>query len=278
MLPEFPPAACISEYVCDLEYVFSTMNVGSYGPSEPHLWLVGKIPPHTWQDCRSTSERKQRTHTYDDLVDLLIELALERENDSQVEKFLNRHLGRGANPMPDRGEWRGSKAPTNPSKGGGKGGGNLRTMKEVNPDTGLPPLFYCKPVSDKGGPCHASDCNHRTGCVLQLKRQQHSKDGKIVNHQDHLRCTITCRFCGKHRHYEDKCQIKKRQSNKLKRQEAESQKNQVPYETPKNGEKGGEGGGKGDGTDRTLNHNPERRSSASAASPSPTKADPKKRP
>ena len=31
MLPEFPSAARVSEYVCDLEYVFSPMNVGSYG-------------------------------------------------------------------------------------------------------------------------------------------------------------------------------------------------------------------------------------------------------
>ena len=30
MLPEFPSAARISEYVCDLEYLFSRMNVGSY--------------------------------------------------------------------------------------------------------------------------------------------------------------------------------------------------------------------------------------------------------
>ena len=49
MLPEFPTAARISEYVCDLEYLFSRMNVGSYGPTEPHLWLVGKIPPRTWE-------------------------------------------------------------------------------------------------------------------------------------------------------------------------------------------------------------------------------------
>ena len=72
MLPEFPSAARISEYVCDLEYLFSRMNVGSYGPKEPHLWVVSKIPAGTLDDCRSTSERKRRTHTYDDLVDLLI--------------------------------------------------------------------------------------------------------------------------------------------------------------------------------------------------------------
>ena len=44
MLPEFSPDARISEYVCGLEYLFSRMNLGSYERTEPHLWLVGKIP------------------------------------------------------------------------------------------------------------------------------------------------------------------------------------------------------------------------------------------
>ena len=66
MLPEFPSAARISEYVCDLEYLFSRMNVGSYGATEPHLLLMSKIPQRTWDDCRSTSERKSPTHSYDE--------------------------------------------------------------------------------------------------------------------------------------------------------------------------------------------------------------------
>ena len=70
MLPEFPSAARISEYVCDLEYLFSRMNLGSYGATEPHLWFMSKIPQRTWDDCRSTSERKSRTHSYHELVDL----------------------------------------------------------------------------------------------------------------------------------------------------------------------------------------------------------------
>ena len=57
-----------------------------------HLWLMSKIPQRTWDDCRSTSERKSRTRSYDTLVDLLIELALERENDS--------HMGFAQRPRP----------------------------------------------------------------------------------------------------------------------------------------------------------------------------------
>ena len=52
------------------------MNVCSYGPIEPHLWLVSKIATGTWDDCRFTSERMIRTHAYDDLVDLLFQVAL----------------------------------------------------------------------------------------------------------------------------------------------------------------------------------------------------------
>ena len=282
MLPEFPSAARISEYVCNFEYLFSRMNVGSYGATEPHLWLMSKIPQRTWDDCRSSSERKSRTHSYDELVDLLIELALERENDSHMEKFLKKHVGRGGTPTPEPGEGKGPKNPTNTNQGGGKGRGNLRAMNEVKPDAGTPPLFYCKPVNDKGGPCHASDCDLPSGCMLQMKRQQHTKDGKPVTHQDHFRCTITCGYCGKRRHYEDEYHIKKRDSDKLKRQEAERQKTQTPARNPPNGDKGGKGGGKGGGKNGPPN--PQRRSSAPvatptpAATPAPAAGDPKKRP
>ena len=232
MPPEFSSAVRVPEYVCDLEYLFSRMNVGSYGPTEPHLWLVSKIPTRTWDDCRTTSERKSRTHTYDDLVDLLIELALERENDFHMEKLLKRHLGRGATPTPERGKGKGPKNPTNANKGGGKGGGNIRAMSEVEPETGAPPLFYCKPVKDKGGPCHAPDCDHCSGCVLQLKRQQHTKDEKTVTHQDHFSCTITCGYCGKRRHCEDECHIKKRESDNTNGRRLNTRKPKHPPELP----------------------------------------------
>ena len=95
MLPEFPSAARISEFVADLEELVGRMNPSSYGPTEPHLWLVSKIPPKTWEDCRANSERKARTHSYDELVDLMVELAIERENDAHMDKFIaNTCIGR----------------------------------------------------------------------------------------------------------------------------------------------------------------------------------------
>ena len=116
MLPEFPSAARVSEYVCDLEYLFSRMNAGCYGATQPHLWLMSKIPTRTWDDCRATSERKSRTRSYDDLVDLLIKLALERENDTHMEKFLKKHLGRGGTPTPSLAKGKGLKIPLTPTR------------------------------------------------------------------------------------------------------------------------------------------------------------------
>ena len=272
MLPEFPSASRVSEYVCDLEYLFSRINVGAYGATEPHLWLMSKLPTRTWDDCRTTSERASRTHTYDDLVDLQIELALEREINSHMEKFLRKHLSRGGTPTLERGEGKGPKNPTNANQGGGKGSGNLRAKNEVKPETGSPPLFYRKPVNDKGGPCHALDCDHRSSCMLQMKRQQHTKNGKTVTHEDHFRCTITCGYCGKRRHDEDECHLKKRESDKPKRQEAERQKNQTPTRTPQNGDQGGKGDGKGVGRGGTPD--PQWRSSAPATTPPPAEGDP----
>ena len=171
---------------------------------------------------------------------------------------------------------KGPKNPTNANQGGGKGRGNPRFNNEVKPEAGTAPLFFCKPVNDKGGPCHAPDCDHRSSCMLQMKRKQHTKGGTTVTHHDHFRCTITCGYCGKCRHYEDECHLKKRESDKHKRQEAERQETQAPTRTPQNGNKGGKGGRKGGAKGGTPN--PQRFSSASATSPSPAEGDSKKRP
>ena len=61
--------------------------------------------------------------------------------------------------------------------------------------------------------------------MLQLQRKQKTKDGQEVKHQDHFCCTITCGYCGKRRHYEDECRIKRRESQKLKKAEEEWRNN-----------------------------------------------------
>ena len=94
-LTEFSTAAGIFEFVAQVEELMGRIDASSYGPNEPHLWLVGEIPTRTWDNCRGTSERKSRTHSYDDLVNLLIELPMERENDFHMDTYLRKHLRRG---------------------------------------------------------------------------------------------------------------------------------------------------------------------------------------
>ena len=116
VLPEFPSAARVSEYVCDLEYLFSRMDGGSYRATEPHLWLMSKIPTRTWDDCHATTERKSRTNSYKDLVHLLMELALERENDSHIEKFLKSTWVEVVRLPPNVAKQKGLKIPLRPTR------------------------------------------------------------------------------------------------------------------------------------------------------------------
>ena len=116
MLPEVPCAAQIFEYVCDLDYLFSHMNVGSDGATEPHLWLMKKIPQRTWDGCRATSERKSRTHSYDEMVDLRVKVALEREIDSHMEKFFKKHLGWGGTSPPNVAKGKSLEGPLTPTR------------------------------------------------------------------------------------------------------------------------------------------------------------------
>ena len=197
-LPEFPSATPISEFVARLEERKGHMNPTSYGPIEPDLWLVGKIPLKTWENCRETSERKARTHSYHDLIHLLLELAIERENDSHMDKHLRKHLRRET-PAEENPGGRSSQPHSNPGK---SRGGQLKRMQETPPSNGkgVPNLFYFRRADDKNGPCHASDCDGLSACMLQLQRRQKTKDGQEVKHQDSFRCTIMCGYCGKRRH------------------------------------------------------------------------------
>ena len=121
-------------------------------------------------------------------------------------------------------------------------------MKETPPakGKGAPNLFYCKPTDHWGGPYQAPDCDGCSSCMLQLQRKQKTKDGQEVKHEGNFRCTITCGYCGKRRHYEDECHIKRHESEKLKKAKEERRKNagkggggSTPGGTPGGGNPGG---------------------------------------
>ena len=136
-LPDFPTAARISEFVAQLEELMRRMNPTSYWPTEPRLWLVEKIPPKTWENCRGTSERKSRTQSYDDLVDLFIELAMDR--------YLRKHLRREtpAEKAP------GGRSPQPQSNPGKRRGGHLKHMTEPPPSRVKGPLIFSTVVLRK---------------------------------------------------------------------------------------------------------------------------------
>ena len=58
-------------------------------------------------------------------------------------------------------------------------------------------------------------CEQRDCFVVQGKKQEISTGAK-AKMPEHYRCTITCAFCGKRKHYEDECYHKQRLSAKLK--------------------------------------------------------------
>ena len=117
---------------------------------------------------------------------------MERENDSQVDKYLRKHLRRET-PAKKSPPGRSPQHHSNPGKGRG---GQLKHLSEIQSakGKGAPNLFYCRHTDDKSGPCHAPDCDGRSPCMFQLKCTQKTKDGKEVKHHDHFRCTITCRL------------------------------------------------------------------------------------
>ena len=123
------------------------MNPASYGPTGPHLWLVGKIPPNTWDKCPETSERKAPTHSYDDLIDLLMELTMERENDCHMDKCLRKHVRRKTPAEKSPRE----RSPQPHSHLGKGRGGQLNYMKERPPckGKGAPILFYFRSTDGK---------------------------------------------------------------------------------------------------------------------------------
>ena len=135
-----------------------------------------------------TAERRPQgkagTHCYDDPVDLLIELAMKRENDSHMDKYLRKNLRRET-PAEKSPGGRSPQPHSIPRKGRG---GQLKHMTETpsSKGKGTPNLFYCRPTDDKGAPCHAPDCDGRSACMLKLKRTQHTKDGQEVKHQAHV--------------------------------------------------------------------------------------------
>ena len=176
---------------------------------------MARIPISVWDEGRATAERTARTLTYEDLSVLLLELAPEKESDQHLGAYRPRGGGSGSH----------DKGYQGPRPGQGTSPKEARIMGNVQE------LFWCDARDEHGHLQHAPDCDQRDCFVVQGKEQE-TNTGSKPKMPDHYRCTITCAFCGKRKHYEDECYHKQRLSAKLK------------------GEDPGKGSGKGCGKDQ----------------------------
>ena len=218
VLPNNPKPGRVSELVADLDHWAARLTPGSYSSDHLLFWLVAKLPRELWDECRSTAERKARALHYEDLCVLLLELALEKESDQHLNPY---RPGGGSSGSHGKGY-------QGPRPGQGTTPKQARIMENVKE------LFWCDARHEQGHLQHAPDCEQRDCFVLQGKKQE-TNTGAKAKMPDHYRCTITCAFCGKRKHYEDECYHKQRLSAKLKGEDP--------------GKGSGKGGGKGNGND-----------------------------
>ena len=213
VVPNNLKPARISELLADLDHWVGRLTPGSYGSDELLFCLVAKLPQELWDECRST-----RALNYQDLSVLLLELALEKESDQHLNAYRPAGGGSGSH----------GKGYQGPRPRQGSTPKHARIMGNVQE------LFWCDPRDEHGHLQHAPDCDQRDCFVVQGKKQE-TNIGAKPKMPDHYRCTITCAFCGKRKHYEDECYHKQRLSAKLKGEDL--------------GKGAGRGGGKGNGND-----------------------------
>ena len=220
----------ISELLADLDHWVGRLTPGSYGSDELLFWLVAKLPQELWDDCRATAERKARALHYEDLSVLLLELALEKENDQHLNAY---GPGGGGSGSQGRG-YQGHR----PEQG--------TTLKNARIMSNVQDLFSCDARDEQGVLLHAPDCDQHD-CFMVQGNKQEANTGGNSKLPDHYRCTITCAFWGNRKHYEDECYHKQRLSAKLKTENASGKRGGKGSANKDNGQGKSKGNGKGQG-------------------------------
>ena len=129
-------------------------------------------------------------------------------------------------------------------KGQGPGEGN--TPKNARFMSNVQDLFWCEARDEQGCLPHAPDCNRGDCFAVQGKKQATNTCGK-AKLPDHYRCTITCAFCGKRKHYQDECYHKQRLSAELKTENASGKASGKGNADKDSGKGRSKGNGKGQG-------------------------------
>ena len=184
VLPNNPKPGRVSELLTDLDHWAGRLTPGSYSSGDLLFWLLAKLPRELWDECPSTAERKARALHYEDLCVLLLELALEKESDQHLNNYCP---GCGGSGSQGKG-YQGSRP------GQGTTPKHARIMKKFKE------LFWCDARDEQGHLQHAHDCEQQD-CFVVKGKQQETNTGAKRQLPDHYRCTITCAFCGKRKHY-----------------------------------------------------------------------------
>ena len=86
-LKEYPTTADIAQYVQKFTTLTDRLATSYYDDSKALLHLLPRVPPKTMDEIRATPERLSRIHTFNSLVDLLYELALQRKSDATLKNL-----------------------------------------------------------------------------------------------------------------------------------------------------------------------------------------------
>ena len=86
-LKEYPTTADITRFVQKLTTLTDRLATSYYDDFKALLHLLPRVPPKTMDEIRPTPERLSRIHTFNSLVDLLYELALQRESDATLKNL-----------------------------------------------------------------------------------------------------------------------------------------------------------------------------------------------
>ena len=107
-------------------------------------------------------------------------------------------------------------------------------------------LFWCDARDEQSSLLHAHDCDQRDCFVVGAKKQE-TNTGGMAKLPDHYRCTITCAFCDKRKHYEDECYHKQGLSANLKTENASGKGSGKGNTNKDSGQGKSKGNGKGQG-------------------------------
>ena len=86
-LKEYPTTADIAQYIQRFTTLTDQLATSYYDDSKALLHLLPRVPPNIMDEILTTPERLCRIHTFNSLLDLLHELALQRKSNATLKSL-----------------------------------------------------------------------------------------------------------------------------------------------------------------------------------------------